>query len=134
MKKTLLLVRPVFAVMAVLVFILMFVVGSFIAVVYRRRLHRRLVGSCRHFLHRTLQDLVKFSPVEPDTPALRTEIDFHTLSFRDLQGYTTDGTVHNLFSFLFIPLLLLMRVAMSVNTPKDGYVPQRAEFVLNFKE
>jgi hypothetical protein len=40
-------------------------------------------------------NLVQFAPVQPDAAALRTKINFNTLTFCDLQRDITDGTIHD---------------------------------------
>ena len=42
----------------------------------------------------SLDDLIEFPTVEPDTPALWAIVNFHALSLTHHEGDTTDGTRH----------------------------------------
>jgi hypothetical protein len=82
--------------LVMLVSTVMFVVSVVVLVVplLTAFLQDRLSGLGKGFLRRTLDDLVKLSAVQPDSPALGTKIDFHTLPLRHLQGHLTYGAVH----------------------------------------
>lgn len=51
-------------------------------------------------LHRTLDDLVEFSAVQPDTAAIRTIIDFDPLAICYSEGFVTFRTVHVWLPFI----------------------------------
>jgi len=73
------------------------IAGSVIAgpVVVARRLRRRRSGCLRRGRSGcSIEDLVEFTPVEPNTSTLRAEVDLHALSRGDGQRDVTNWALH----------------------------------------
>jgi len=85
--RIMVIIVPVLVLLVVLVAVLVVTrpAGAFPG--HRHRLAAGLPGG-------TLDDLVQFPAVQPHSTALRTEVDFHALTFGHLKRHTAHGTVH----------------------------------------
>jgi hypothetical protein len=58
-----------------------------------------------------LDDFVQFTPVEPDSSALRTVVNFDILSFSNLKIYITYWATHALIPFTYITLFVVSNLS-----------------------
>ncbi|OWU74111.1 hypothetical protein ATO5_15305 [Loktanella sp. 22II-4b] len=56
------------------------------------------LGGLRSRRPRSLDDLVEFTAIQPDTPALRAIVDFDTAALGNYQCFTVYGTLHAFYS------------------------------------
>ena len=81
-------------------------------------LFRIWTGRC--FQRGPLDNLIQLSPVQPDAPAFRTEIDLDTLTFCYIQWDNTNWAIHFSFSFLLVNFSMIIKVAGTHIKPETG--------------
>jgi len=112
MEKT-----ALFLVVLTAMLIVMLVIGLLTPAVIIPLLRIR-TGRC--FQRGSLDNLIQLTPVQPDAPAFRTEIDLDTLTFCYIQWDNTNWTIHFSFSFLLVNFSIIIKAAGTHEKPETG--------------